>query len=176
MKGIFINKIILSFCLISIATSCKKTQLELLPPASTTGSNTFGCLIDGKAFIGKNSNEFFSTTVAVQGGYNKGLLYILGSYYSAYVPGGGEFGVSIYIQTKHTGTITVPGNTGNSISYSNSAETFRFSSDMTHTSSVNITRFDTLANIYSGTFQGTLVDTSGKVVNVSDGRFDFKSH
>ena len=36
--------------------SCKKQpvdQLSLLPPATQTGANTFGCLVNGRAFLPK---------------------------------------------------------------------------------------------------------------------------
>lgn len=44
MKRIFLIAPLL-FILLS---ACKKTPLDLLPPATQEGLNTFGCLIDGK--------------------------------------------------------------------------------------------------------------------------------
>ncbi len=48
--------LIMASCLtILIAASCKKnkpqkTELEKLPPITQTGANTFGCLLNGKAY------------------------------------------------------------------------------------------------------------------------------
>jgi len=50
--------------------SCKKTQLELLPRASTNGSNTIGCLIDGKAFVGADSHDLFNPLKGIDGYYS----------------------------------------------------------------------------------------------------------
>ncbi len=51
-------------------TSCKKDQIDLLPPVTTNGSNTFACLIDGQAFVGTSSEGLFSNTIGVQGQYS----------------------------------------------------------------------------------------------------------
>ncbi len=171
----FSSIIIFCLCLLSLAISCKKQGIDLLPPATNNGSNTFGCLINGKAFVGQNSSDLFSNVGAVQGSYYKGTLSVLGSYYFGLVPGGGVFGISIDVKTpKHSGTIAVPGGNSNKISYSNTGDTFRFNSDSTHTGSVVITRFDSVTHIYSGTFQGSLIDTNGKIAQITDGRFDVK--
>jgi len=175
MKRTYFNLIALGICLLSLASSCKKQGLDALPPATTNGSNTFGCLIDGKPFVGQNHSELFLHVAAAQGYYYQGTLSILGSYYFGRDVSGDIYGVSIDIQTpKHTGTIAVPGATGNVISYSNNSGTFRFSSDSLHSGVITITRFDSVTHIYSGTFQGSLVDKGGKTVQVTNGRFDVK--
>jgi len=162
-------------CLLFLATSCKKQGIYLLPPATNNGSNTFGCLINGKAFLGQSRSELFLSIAAVQGSYHDGTLSVLGSHYFGSTPTGSIFGISIDVQTpKHSGIITVPGANRNIISYSDNQDTFRFNSDSTHTGSVIITRFDSITHIYSGTFQGSLIDTYGKIVLITDGRFDVK--
>ena len=46
---------LLLLALSSLCTSCKKDapqdELSKLPPATQTGANTFGCLVNGKAFV-----------------------------------------------------------------------------------------------------------------------------
>ena len=171
----FSSIIIFCLCLLSLAISCKKQGIDLLPPATNNGSNTFGCLINGKAFVGQSRSELFLNIAAVQSSYHDGTLSVLGSHYFGSTPTGSIFGISIYIQTpKHLGTIAVPGANRNNISYSDNQETFRFNSDSTHTGSVIITRFDSVTHIYSGTFQGSLIDTNGKIAQITDGRFDVK--
>lgn len=55
------KKIILFFLAVTgIFVSCKKEstsqdELAKLPPATQTGANTFGCLVNGKAFMPKGS-------------------------------------------------------------------------------------------------------------------------
>lgn len=60
MKQTFLL-VIISLLFISII-SCKKEQpvvdqLSLLPPITSNGANTFGCLIDGLAYLPKGSNS-----------------------------------------------------------------------------------------------------------------------
>ena len=56
-----IQSIVLSvLSLVILSSSCKKhviqpvDQLSLLPPATQTGANTFGCLVNGQAFVPQN--------------------------------------------------------------------------------------------------------------------------
>ena len=46
-------------CILTLALlqSCDDsvTELEKLPPATQTGKNTFGCLVEGKAWVTKTS-------------------------------------------------------------------------------------------------------------------------
>lgn len=50
------------FNLTLLSSSCKKqviqpvNQLSLLPPATQTGANTFGCLVNGQAFVPQNQS------------------------------------------------------------------------------------------------------------------------
>ena len=46
---ILITALALSYC--DKDDNKPKTELEKLPPATQTGAQTFGCLIDGKAFV-----------------------------------------------------------------------------------------------------------------------------
>ena len=43
-----------------LGSSCKKDKLvneiDKLPPATQTGANTFGCLVNGKAWIAQNKD------------------------------------------------------------------------------------------------------------------------
>ena len=65
---------ILSLALIGCFSSCNlfsseddepKTELEKLPPLTTTGENTFGCLVNGEALVVTNTLEI---TAIYQGG------------------------------------------------------------------------------------------------------------
>ena len=67
--------------LIILSSSCKKhviqpvDQLSLLPPATQTGANTFGCLINGEAFVPQNQS--FLVGPRLQCNY----IYTSGGYY-----------------------------------------------------------------------------------------------
>ena len=54
--------LIISCCLtLLMAAGCKKettleNELAKLPPATQTGANTFGCLLNGKAWVAQNKD------------------------------------------------------------------------------------------------------------------------
>lgn len=54
----------LCFCGLAIFQACNlfdepepKSELEKLPPLTTTGEETFGCLINGRAFVSRHSGD-----------------------------------------------------------------------------------------------------------------------
>ena len=54
---------LLLLALCSIFAACKKdhpskTELEKLPPATQTGANTFGCLLNGKAWVAQTDCKY----------------------------------------------------------------------------------------------------------------------
>jgi hypothetical protein len=65
-----------------ISASCKKEKkgIDGLPPATQTGANTFGCLVNGVLFIPKG-NSSGTTFKQVNYGYEGGILsfYLSGS-------------------------------------------------------------------------------------------------
>ena len=50
-----------------LAVGCKKNEIDALPPATQTGANTFGCLVNGKAWVPQKGGLF--TDKPVEGGY-----------------------------------------------------------------------------------------------------------
>ena len=47
--------------------ACKKNELNALPPATQVGANTFGCLVDGKAWVPSGKGLF--SDKPLEGGY-----------------------------------------------------------------------------------------------------------
>src|SRR5471030_2994923 len=90
------------FSLIILSSSCKKhviqpaDQLSLLPAATQTGANTFGCLVNGQVFVPKNRS--FLVGPIMQCNY----IYTSGGYYFE-VSGGNNnsswYPVAIFVQT-----------------------------------------------------------------------------
>lgn len=61
-----INPITLLFAVVSFLVSCslfssndveRRSELEKLPPITHTGENTFGCLVNGKAFVFNKTSQ-----------------------------------------------------------------------------------------------------------------------
>ncbi|MBQ0767738.1 MAG: hypothetical protein KBT58_00490, partial [Bizionia sp.] len=58
------KNLLLAFALLLIVSNCNKNDddqptnpIDQLPPATQTGANTFGCLLDGEPFLPGNSQN-----------------------------------------------------------------------------------------------------------------------
>jgi hypothetical protein len=164
----------------AITLSCCKNDddnntnpIDLLPPATQTGEQTFGCLINGEPFVppsfGTNApNAFYQF---VDGAYTLGI--------SAGSGGGSELlGINIgaldvneiqeinYIllekeSGKYFGQYTIGGGL-----------ILNKTSNIDYPGTLTITNFDEANFIISGTFSFTVIDNEGNEINITDGRFD----
>jgi len=169
---------ILSFTLLS--SSCKKhviqpvNQLSLLPPATQTGANTFGCLIDGQAFVPKNQSLLEGPKLQCN------YIYMAGGYYftvgGVSKNGGGILSdIIIFTDSLAIGqgqTIELTDNmTGNAVGeyYLNNPPYY---TNKMLTGELSITKFDAIKQIVSGTFYFNVLDNTGDTVKITNGRFD----
>tara|TARA_B110000259_G_C13993077_1_gene393317 strand:- start:1078 stop:1617 length:540 start_codon:yes stop_codon:yes gene_type:complete len=158
---------------------CKKDDdqstnpIDQLPPATQTGEQTFGCLINGEAFVppsfGSNSPSAFYQFV--DGAYTLGI--------SASKGGGNELesillgalDVSNIVEANYLLKSEQSGNflgkylIGGGI-ISNSVTTDEIPGELV------ITKFDSENFIISGTFEFTVLDNDGQEIHITDGRFD----
>jgi len=161
------------FATLIVFNSCKKTQLESLPPASTNGSNTIGCLIDGQAFVGADTHDLFNPLKGIDGYYSYASgLSVEGTASSNYITTFVSVNVNSPLSAKSF-PVGGPSSNSLSISYSGTANG-DYITDTLHLGTVTITRFDTINHVYSGTFEGTVADKSSNIKHVTSGRFDFK--
>jgi hypothetical protein len=152
-----------------------KTELEKLPPATQTGAQTLGCLIDGVAFVppkfGQNApNAFYQF---VDGAYTLGIS---GSY------GGGASLKSILIGALNVTEITNNTYQLKSEESGNFLSKYLIGGGITFTGITSnlkpgtliITRFDSSNFIISGTFEFTVLDDTGNEIKITNGRFDMQ--
>jgi hypothetical protein len=71
------------FFLILMSSGCKKRQENKLPPATQSGANTFGCLIDGKAWV-PTGRGVGSGIYPTSGGFFRDVTGMLNVYVKAY--------------------------------------------------------------------------------------------
>ncbi len=142
---------------------CKKeSELDKLPPATTTGMQTLGCLINGKAFTGNGHSKLF------RGIYHDAMIEMEME---------NEMG-DLYFRTE--GIITKPGDyviPYNQPSQHVFAYKWHYESDATPNgfAFLRITRLDSIQHYIAGQFDFTLFNSSGTAsVHVSNGRFDLK--
>ena len=159
--------------------SCKKQpvdQLSLLPPATQTGANTFGCLVNGKAFLPRSGSSlivrknFACTYSYTENGYvfNVGASRDLG--------GGSSDDVGIATDSLKIGE----GETLSLTKYFTPGQAFgaydlnlsSYTTNANTTGQLTITHLDTVKHIVSGIFQFKAVSKGGDTVKVTNGRFD----
>ncbi len=142
-----------------------KTELEKLPPATQEGNSTFGCLVNGKAWVVRTTTDaggFYQSgvlqisagideaerkqgiTLAVLGGITEGL---------SYYPANNPKCEAVFSWRKSTGTCAYDGS-------------------KTLEGQLTITKLDQTNLIISGLFEFTTVVSGCDTIKVTDGRFD----
>jgi hypothetical protein len=153
-----------------IQSNCKKDGLT---KETQIGANTFSCRVDGVIFKPVSLGGLFS-------GYPSVLSVGNSRNYN-------QFGVSAYNQqtTQRIGIeYTYLSNTGvyklrqypfRGIYSGGYSDPGWFPTDSIYTGQLILTRCDTINKIYSGTFSFTAKEpNTGRVVQITDGRFDVK--
>jgi hypothetical protein len=175
---------IVSLILVSVvltASNCRKKNTEKpidkLPPETQTGANTFGCLIDGNAFIPKgnplggaikkaqyqfvNGKQSFGVSGSRIDGEKAHLVGIIGDSIRISI---GTFNLASLAAGKFRGGYTYRDITNPSgISYL---------TDEFQRGELIIKHFDTINQIVSGTFWFDAINSRGQIVQVREGRFD----
>jgi hypothetical protein len=175
------TKIMKNFILILITTftlSCcskddNKTPIQQLPQATTTGANTAGCLVDGKAFLPKGYSAIGNLTCV----YQDGLNFVLGLsedknnvYKSIAITSLNQrLAVGEIYQLKEYGANS---KFGEYTTVYNSIQETRFRTNATITGELKITNHNFDKAILSGTFWFDAVNSDGTIVKIREGRFD----
>jgi len=172
--------------LVLLAAACKKDAPEAgLPPATQTGANTGGCLINGERFVAvEQGGSLLSNPIpALGGGFAFDSVYYvtLSGIYK-----GQRATVMLFLRTRVAGTYQL----NHTTQYYPQGDPLRVFSHATfstagsggetyvtnsqHTGQVVLTRADVQAGIAAGTFEFTAASTfdPSKTVTVTSGRFD----
>ncbi len=181
-------------------TSCSKdntTEIpqDQLPPITTTGANTAGCIINGKVIIPKNTINSTSGFPAYGLRIGAGVNFhppIIGDDYmfvdiANLKDGGNSYLIYIHINDMTMGAGIYPVGQSNNLYFMDGPnnpeiivrETYNNVSGKTFISgtnsgTINISRFEYANGFYAGTFSCTLynVDNPTEIIQVTDGRFD----
>ena len=182
-------------------TSCSKdntTEIpqDQLPPITTTGANTAGCIINGKVIIPKNTINSTSGFPAYGLRIGAGVNFhppIIGDdyFFVKIVDFKSNPSIVLWIQVNNllagVGTYNLGAATGNFFSYSpaNPFILYEICTDINNckvyyselnSGTIVFSRFDYYGGIYSGTFKGLLTNqnNSADKVQITNGRFDIK--
>jgi hypothetical protein len=170
------------FSFIYFGSGCKKLQENQLPDATQTGANTYGCLVNGNTWIpsGRAAGSGINATSGGFFGTPDGKRNIFIKAYSS-----NDY-IDVYLKNIYqTGTYLLNKNTDvhPNVAYPESYGAYfvdgqdYYVTDPTHTGAVIITYADTSTGIVSGTFEMHLYQkNSGKIINITKGRFDYKTH
>ena len=180
---------LLLYAALATLTQCSKCKNDpapadpaaALPPATQTGANTFGCLINGQPYtpqgrvgVGSNFAVLYDPT------FNGGDLVI-----STYKVDGKDWSTSIglhFVPIRAVGTysLNLPGGVGGATSYRNEKDPSRCGEIFTDASisyrrgTLTITRLDLNAGVIAGTFDFKFVKAGCDTLRLTQGRFDAK--
>ncbi|RUA35318.1 MAG: hypothetical protein DSY77_02810 [Bacteroidetes bacterium] len=198
MKSLF-HYLLTLLSFVFIGSSCQKEEITVedeLPPITQEGLNTFGCKIDGEVLVPKDGTpsslfSFGSTKGLTAGNVEVGIIndefqryfYIQGintqdgngDYVFLYIPNlktageyelGNSTGSTMYENYSPNHAIVFLGDDKNDgekyLSFENGGE-------------INITRYDSINSIVSGTFEFDVIkesDPFSDTLSVTEGRFD----
>jgi hypothetical protein len=179
------KKIILLLCMLPtlIATSCENdddsNRNDSLPPATQTGENTVGCLVNGEVFLPKA--EGINPAVVVNYEFINGQFFfrlvfkdLRGTTNKTVTVGTG------YLDLQANQTYLLNKNFDDDGDYTGGGGTYSTSTLNTYQTNINIlgeltiTRVDTSNSIISGTFWFDAVNEQGEIIEIRDGRFDYE--
>ncbi|MGB4776355.1 MAG: DUF6252 family protein [Daejeonella sp.] len=183
MKTLSKNTLLLACSLLLLSASCKKTKTGLgaLPPATQEGKKTFGCLINGKAFVARDQTLNTPAVKCRYGYINNDILkghefHIKGSDKKGLQKPDAPSSVLLYvnkidIQEGTTYQLQDQKDSGAYADY----HTYLLIHDYTSlTGELTITKFDEINGIASGTFWFDTKNEQGEKIEIREGRFDAK--
>jgi len=143
------------------------TELEKLPPLTTTGENTFGCLVNGQVLVVRN-------TLDIGAIYQGGFLQMGGGSENDEIDQGVFFKLDDPLILRNIYDLS--DSVSHYSEYNNrdkkSGAICRYSYDNTYEGSIVFSNIDRANFIVSGTFKFSTVTEGCDTVNITEGRFD----
>lgn len=142
------------------------TELEKLPPATQSGKGTFGCLVDGKAWVIERVSN-------VQADYQIGHLSVSAGLSNDSFIAIMSIDVNDNDLKEQLYVLTESGLNGNYARYYDYNSSCEYLTTNTYTGIVSITHLDKINFIISGTFEFEVYSADcTQVIKITDGRFD----
>jgi hypothetical protein len=160
-------------------SQCKKNDPDpasQLPPATQTGANTFGCLLNGQPWLPGGNDGTANYSVYYDYTYAQGTLSV--ATYRLTGKGGDEQDLGLNSDSlRTTGTYKLRAMGHHQASFINATTNCRYYATDPGTycqGTLTITRLDRALGIVSGTFAFTLARPGCDTIKVTQGRFDKK--
>ncbi len=180
---------VMAICFMLSGMQCEKTfppgtpEIDKLPPATQTGANKFGCLVDGKALLSRKKSWVPGGSVLqcdyqyINSGNKIGYFFMLGgsdektysnAIYNVRIRANAvELEEKTYVLDEYD----IPGKlNGEFTIYSGWIN--KYITNQIYKGELTITKFDPVNYIISGTFWFDAVNDKGEKVEVREGRFD----
>lgn len=184
------KKLLLLFTALLVFVSCNKgddptpepqiSEIDKLPPATQTGANKVGCLVNGKAFLPSGTRPGGGNPNPYCGYYHDNLTLkfsIIRNENNTSIQG--TESITIYNNNlileegkKYILRTNSSNNSGSYIHYTNIVNPDSYETNKNNTGELHITKLDKKKNIISGTFWFDAVNEQGKKVEIREGRFD----
>ncbi len=168
------NILILLCSLLLLSASCEKEKSENpiddLPPATQTGANTFGCLINGEIWKPKGKLLDRILDLSYDPSYMGGTFNVIAN---RLISQGVKESMTIAsYNIKSTGSYVIAENKVGVNFRKGDCDYLSDEIGNTQTGTFTITRFDMQAKIISGTFNFKLEKTGCPTIIATEGRFD----
>ncbi|WP_310394080.1 DUF6252 family protein [Hymenobacter sp.] len=174
----------LALVLLTQCSKCKndprpRDPAAALPPATQTGANTFGCLVNGQPYTPKGNNGTSNLYILYDAGFRGGALgiqtYRIDGNRRQYlsIDMAPVTTTGIYSFARPAGICTA--NYADTPGVANGCNLIYSDQDVAYRSGqLAITKFDTRNRIVSGTFSFKLLQAGCDTLKVTQGRFDAK--
>ncbi len=156
--------LLLSFAALFVLQCTREAPPPILPKITTTGSNNFGCLIDGEVYVAyKLTPNLLQHQIKLDYSYPLGLFNI----HTHQISKEGDYIASLSFGSKE---VTEEGEypLTNAVY---SKDGIRAVLDTTQENHLTILRFDIKNKIFSGLFEFTVIE-DGVPYHITKGRFD----
>lgn len=185
-KNLKLNSVLIISILFAISVGCDKDKSEPkeqeLPPATTSGNNTFGCKIEGEVYLPKGHWAISGISSPVYFSDEGGIAFNVRNFsdyeYSTNVNIEileGIFGIGTYENYAFPFNQNVEFVIDTIIDGNNAKFDQSYITDTTMYRKIEITRLDLSKGIVSGLFEFTAVyPKTEKRISVTEGRFDLK--
>ena len=169
-------------CILLTASQCKKDLLGKLPPETQTGANTFGCLVNGEAWVPTGTNPYSGQNVLAKYEYSypspTGYTLIITAHDYEGKPRS-FFNIGMDSTKLASGSVlnitNKKGNGGGTFSKNDENSNYvTYYTNDSLSGSLQITKLDEVNQIISGTFWFDAINRFGEKVEVREGRFDIK--
>ncbi len=167
---------ILLFSIILLAATCGKDDIkpiDQLPPATTEGKNTFGCLINGEAWVAHiedNPILWGDNVVDAQYDDEKYLKIVAERDINSQ-----EIDQTLILLATVTPNVSFFRRSSNLADYNDNCDAFYL--DTLIAQQLTITRLDIENKIISGLFGLTIIsDDCSDTIRITEGRFDLPYH